>query len=70
MHHSRQFMYTASFTPSVVATVLASLRIMRAHPELVGELAQHESLIATQFTNVDLVESQIAELEHAIAHLR
>ncbi len=43
---------------------------LRAHPELVGELAQHESLIATQFTNVDLVESQIDELEHAIAHLR
>ena len=38
MHHSRQFMYTASFTPSVVATVLASLRIMRAHPELVDQV--------------------------------
>jgi hypothetical protein len=44
--------------------------ILRAHPELVGELAQHESLIATQFTNVDLVESQIDALDHAIAELR
>ena len=35
MHHSRQLMYTASFTPSVAATVLASLRIIRAQPELV-----------------------------------
>ncbi|HET9144672.1 MAG TPA: hypothetical protein VFN81_01100 [Sphingomicrobium sp.] len=43
---------------------------LRAHPELVGELAQHESLISTQFTNVDLVESQIDELDRAIAHLR
>jgi hypothetical protein len=43
---------------------------LRAHPELVGELAQHESLVATQFTNVDLIESQIDELERAIAHLR
>ena len=43
--------------------------ILRAHPELVGELAQHESLISTQFTNVDLVESQIDELDHAIAAL-
>lgn len=43
---------------------------LRMHPELVGELAQHESLVATQFTNVDLVESQIDELDHAIAHLR
>lgn len=43
---------------------------LRAHRELVGELAQHESLIATQFTNVALVESQIDELDRAIAHLR
>lgn len=38
MHHSRQFMYTASFTPSVVATVLAALRIMREQPELVDQV--------------------------------
>lgn len=49
------------------ASAAASLR---AHPELVGELAQHESLIATQFTNVDMVESQIDELDRAIARLR
>jgi len=38
MHHSRQFMYTASFTPSVAATVLASLRVMKAQPELVDKV--------------------------------
>jgi 7-keto-8-aminopelargonate synthetase-like enzyme len=38
MHHSRQFMYTASFTPSVAATVLAALRVLRAHPELVEQV--------------------------------
>lgn len=38
MHHSRQFMYTASFTPSVAATILASLRVMKAQPELVDKV--------------------------------
>ncbi len=38
MHHCRQFMYTASFTPSVAATVLTALRILRAHPELVEQV--------------------------------
>jgi 8-amino-7-oxononanoate synthase len=38
MHHSRQFMYTASFTPSIAATVLASLRILREQPELVTQV--------------------------------
>ena len=38
MHHSRQFMYTASFTPSVAATVLASLRVMKAQPDLVDKV--------------------------------
>ncbi len=38
MHHSRQFMYTASFTPSVAATVLASLRVMKRQPELVDQV--------------------------------
>ncbi len=37
MHNSRQFMYTASFTPSVAATVLTALRIMRREPELVDQ---------------------------------
>jgi hypothetical protein len=44
--------------------------ILRAHPELVGELAQHESLVAIQFTNVAMVESQIDALDHAIARMR
>ncbi|MEL6346598.1 MAG: pyridoxal phosphate-dependent aminotransferase family protein [Myxococcota bacterium] len=37
-HHSRQFMYTASFTPSVAATVLAALKILREQPELVEQV--------------------------------
>ena len=37
MHNSRQFMYTASFTPSIAATVLTALRIMRTQPELVEQ---------------------------------
>lgn len=41
MHHSRQFMYTASFTPSVTATVLTALRILRAHPELVTKVVEN-----------------------------
>lgn len=41
MHHSRQLMYTASFTPSVAATVLAALRILREQPELVDEVRGH-----------------------------
>ena len=38
MHNSRQLMYTASFTPSVAATVLAALRILRAEPERVEQV--------------------------------
>jgi len=38
MHNCRQFMYTASFTPSVTATVLTALRVLRAHPELVDQV--------------------------------
>ncbi len=38
MHHSRQLMYTASFPPSVAATVLASLRVLRREPELVDRV--------------------------------
>lgn len=41
MHHSRQFMYTASFTPSVAATILASLRVMQAQPELVDQVREN-----------------------------
>ena len=48
----------------------AAAAALRAHPELIGELGQHRSLIAVQFTNVDLVESQIEELDRAIAPLR
>lgn len=48
----------------------AAATTLRAHPELVGELAQHESLVATQFTNVDMVESQIDALDRAIARMR
>jgi hypothetical protein len=56
--------------PIAIPGAAAAAADLRAHPELVGELAQHESLIATQFTNVALVESQIDLLDKAIASLR
>lgn len=48
MHNSRQFMYTASFTPSVAATVLAALRVMRAHPELVDQCKENAIWMRTE----------------------
>jgi len=48
MHNSRQFMYTASFTPSVAATVLAALRIMRAQPELVEQCKENAIWMRTE----------------------
>ena len=48
MHNSRQFMYTASFTPSVAATVLAALRIMRAQPELVDQCKENAIWMRTE----------------------
>jgi 8-amino-7-oxononanoate synthase len=48
MHNSRQFMYTASFTPSVAATVLAALRIMRAQPELVDQCRENALWMRTE----------------------
>jgi len=41
MHNSRQLMYTASFTPSVAATVLTALRILRAEPERVQQVREN-----------------------------
>ena len=38
MHHSRQFMYTASFTPATAATVLAALRVLVREPQLVDQV--------------------------------
>jgi len=58
---------TCSIAIPGAAVVAASLR---AHPELTGELAQHQSLVDTQFTNVALVESQIDALDTAIKKLR
>jgi len=48
MHNSRQFMYTASFTPSVAATVLTALRIMRAQPELVDQCRENALWMRTE----------------------
>jgi 8-amino-7-oxononanoate synthase len=48
MHNSRQFMYTASFTPSVTATVLTALRIMRREPELVDQCRANASWMRTE----------------------
>ena len=48
MHNSRQFMYTASFTPSVAATILTALRIMRREPELVDQCRKNASWMRTE----------------------
>ena len=48
MHHSRQFMYTASFTPSVAATVLAALRVLRRQPELVEQVLANAAFMRTE----------------------
>lgn len=56
--------------PIAIPGAVAAAASLRLHPELVGKLAQHESLVATQFTNVALVESQIDLLDKAIAGLR
>lgn len=47
----------------------ASAAALRAHPELIAQLAQHQSAVSTQFINVDLVESQVNALDKAIARL-
>jgi 7-keto-8-aminopelargonate synthetase-like enzyme len=41
MHHSRQFMYTASFTPATAATVLAALRVLVREPGLVSQVQEN-----------------------------
>jgi len=48
MHHSRQLMYTASFTPSVLATVLAALRITRDQPELVAQVRENAAWMRSE----------------------
>ena len=48
MHNSRQFMYIASFTPSVAATILTALRIMRREPELVDQCRKNASWMRTE----------------------
>lgn len=50
MHHCRQFMYTASFTPSVAATVLACLRVLRTHPALVDQVRANASWMRQELT--------------------
>ena len=52
MHHSRQFMYTASFTPSVTATVLSCLRILRAQPELVQQVMDNAAWMRRELTRM------------------
>jgi 8-amino-7-oxononanoate synthase len=48
MHNCRQFMYTASFTPSVAATVLTALRILREQPELVDQVMANANFMRTE----------------------
>ena len=52
MHNSRQFMYTASFTPSVVATVLASLRVLRREPQLVDQVRANAAWMRDQLEDM------------------
>jgi hypothetical protein len=56
--------------PIEIPGAAAAAAALRARPELIGELSQHQSLVAIQFTNVDLVESQIEALALAIAPLQ
>lgn len=48
------------------ATVAAKLR---AHPELIAELAQHEGAVAVQLTNLGLFEAQVDALDKEIQRL-
>ena len=56
--------------PIAIPGAAAAAASLRAHPELVGELAQHQSAVSTQFTNVGMVENQVDALDKAIARLR
>ena len=69
--HDGQYLMLPPTCPVVIqATAAASTAaVLRAHPELVGQLAQHQAAIATQLINVDLLESQIQALDHALARL-
>lgn len=42
---------------------------LRAHPELIAELAQHEGAVATQLTNLGLFEAQVDALDKGIKRL-
>jgi 8-amino-7-oxononanoate synthase len=52
MHTCRQFMYTASMPPPVVATVLAALRVLRAHPELVEQTRANAAFLRAELTRM------------------
>jgi hypothetical protein len=56
--------------PIAIPTASSAAAALRAHPELIGELAQHQSAVSTQFENVAMVQSQIDALDQAIARLR
>jgi hypothetical protein len=55
--------------PIAVPTAAAAAAALRAHPEMIAQLAQHQSAVSTQFVNVAMVESQIDALDRAIAPL-
>jgi 8-amino-7-oxononanoate synthase len=52
MHVCRQFMYTASLTPSVAATVLTSLRILREQPHLVDQVMDNANWMRSELRNL------------------
>ena len=57
---------TCAIELPAAAAVAATLR---AHPDLVSELAQHQSAVASQLLNLDLFEAHVDALDKGIANL-
>lgn len=55
--------------PIAIPSAAAVAAKLRAHPELIAELAQHEGAVATQLTNLDLFEVQVDALADGIKRL-
>ena len=55
--------------PIEISSAGAAAAALRAHPELVAELAQHQATVATQILNLNLFEAQVDALRKGIARL-
>lgn len=55
--------------PIDIPAAARSAAMLRAHPELVAELAQHQSAVATQLVNVGLFEAQVDALAEGTKRL-